>query len=232
MYDTGKHLRVMTIKYTTEIGCHEIPLFRGAVIAAMRDERDMPYIYHNHMDEDKFRYAYPLIQYKRIGGKAAIVFINEACDTLRGCLLRDAPKMKLGTRSITPKVEKMDTQEVELTVRDTKTTYRILSWFPLNSGNYDAYMRLDSHDDKVDFLQNILKANILSMAKGLDITMERCVEATITDMKCPRKEKMKKVEMLTFDLTFSTNVCLPDYIGLGKAVSKGHGIITKLQDYT
>ena len=35
----------------------------------------------------------------------------------------------------------------------------------------------------------------------------------------------KSVKMMSFDLGFKVNISLPQYIGLGKQVSTGHGMI-------
>ena len=57
-----KKVRILDVSFENEIRSWEVPVFRGAIIAtAGRDHT----LFHNHKDEG-FRYAYPLIQYKRI----------------------------------------------------------------------------------------------------------------------------------------------------------------------
>ena len=41
--------------------------------------------------------------------------------------------------------------------------------------------------------------------------------------------KFKDVKMTAYDLRFTCNVSLPNYIGLGKGVSHGFGTIRKIQ---
>ena len=81
-----KSIRTLTVFYDTEISVKEIPLFRGAVIKSLGDKANV--LYHNHTGEKTFRYSYPLIQYKRLNGKAAITCVEEGVD-LVGQLLSD-----------------------------------------------------------------------------------------------------------------------------------------------
>jgi hypothetical protein len=84
--------------------------------------------------------------------------------------------------------------------------------------------------EKSAFLENILKANILSLAKGLDIFFEKQVECKITRLSEPRITRYKNVKMTMFDAEFLTNVSIPDYAGLGKGVSVGYGMAVRKKD--
>ena len=70
-------VRIMVIRFSNTITLKEIPLMRGALIHALDSNSNL--LFHNH-DESGLRYAYPLIQYKRINNKAAMVCINEGAD--------------------------------------------------------------------------------------------------------------------------------------------------------
>ena len=72
-------VRLLIIQFNNTIERKEIPLFRGAVIESVKDSNNV--LFHNHIGEG-FRYSYPLIQYKRIHQKAAIVCINEGTDSI------------------------------------------------------------------------------------------------------------------------------------------------------
>ena len=72
-------VKTLILKFENEIERYEISFFRGAVIAAVGKEEDV--LFHNH-EGDNYRYSYPLIQYKRIHGCAAIVCVNEGTETI------------------------------------------------------------------------------------------------------------------------------------------------------
>lgn len=223
--ENGKHIRVLTIKYDTPIEYHEVPLFRGAVNAVMGGEANI--LFHNHVGDDKFRYSYPLIQYKRLGGKAAIVCLNEGAEEMAG-QIDDTPCLyKIGNKEVTMSIDRVRGEELDLELTDTLHPYHIQSWQPLNEENYHAYKALDSLIDKIELLQNILVGNILSMARGLGINIDGHVKAVITDCSPPVMVKSKGVQLITFDIDFKTNITLPQNIGLGKGVSKGRGTVTQ-----
>jgi hypothetical protein len=83
--------------------------------------------------------------------------------------------------------------------------------------------------ERCAMLQRILTGNILSMAKGLGIHFDKEVKCVITNIDEQRMTNYKGTRMTSIDLVFSSNVSLPDYIGLGKGVSIGHGIVTKIK---
>lgn len=69
---------ILTIRFSNEIRPFEVSLFRGAVINSL-DQKLL--LFHNHEGE-KLRYDYPLIQYKRIAGKAAIVCLKQGTEDI------------------------------------------------------------------------------------------------------------------------------------------------------
>ncbi len=75
--------------------------------------------------------------------------------------------------------------------------------------------------EKTQFLEQILRGNILSFAKGLGIFIDKQVECVITQLSEPTVKRYKDVKLTMFDAEFTTNVSIPDYAGLGKGVSKG-----------
>ncbi len=68
-----------------------------------------------------------------------------------------------------------------------------------------------------------LKANLLSFAGGLDWYVEEPVEARITQLKGSRWLPFRGRKVLCFNLNFTTNMSLPDYVGLSKGMSVGFG---------
>lgn len=77
----GKRNRILVVTFANDLPAHDLSLFRGAVISTVGQEH---VLFHNHQG-DKLRYSYPLVQYKRIGGKAALVCLGVPW---RGCRRR------------------------------------------------------------------------------------------------------------------------------------------------
>ena len=107
----AKEIRTLTVLYHTKLKNHEIRLFRGAVLKSLGNKANV--LYHNHTGEDTFRYAYPLIQYKRLNGEAAIVCVEEGADIIGQFLKETSEPLMLGDREVTFEVEKVIPEKTE-----------------------------------------------------------------------------------------------------------------------
>ena len=65
------NIKTLTIRFANQLERHEIPLFRGAIIATIGRGNDV--LLHNHVGVG-FRYAYPEIQYKTLDGNIKFIF--------------------------------------------------------------------------------------------------------------------------------------------------------------
>jgi len=214
---------VLTIRFHQEISPRDIPLFRGAVIDSMENAN---VLFHNH-EEDSFRYSYPLIQYKRIAGKAAIVCVGEGVEHIGEFFAAGNFRLRLGQRMMTFDVADISVMKHEITLDDNMNTYRLNHWLPLNQENHEVYEKTERMVDRCALLERMLIGNILSFAKNMDVFFTGNVACEILSVTIPRTVLFKGVRMLSFDAVFKSNVSLPYYIGLGKGVSIGHGVISK-----
>lgn len=214
-------INVLTIQFANEISQQEIPLFRGAVIHSLENKS---ILFHNH-EGDKFRYSYPLIQYKRIRGKAAIVCLKQGTEDIGELFSTKLQPFSLGTRVITPSIDKIIPRRIRIQIWNNLFSYRINRWIPLNSKNYKEYSMLTGDSEKAQFLSKILTGNILSMAKGLGIIFEKEVIVKIAKLSNPYILYNKGVGMTAFNAEFMCNITIPDNVGIGKNASIGFGIV-------
>lgn len=212
---------VLVIRFGNPISVNELQYFRGAIISKVPDEYTL---FHNHLD-DGFRYRYPLIQYKRIGGNAAIVCIGEGTDAIGQFFANADFDLQIGNRNATFKVDKVEPSRVLIQPWEQTFKYTCRKWLPLNKENYEQYKNLDGVAERALFLQKILVGNILSMCTGLSIHIEKNIDCSVTNISETSIYRYKGVLMTGFDVEFKTNISLPDYIGLGKGVSLGYGMI-------
>lgn len=220
-------VKTLVIRFGNELYPDEIEYFRGAVIHAMEGAN---VLFHNHLDGNKLRYAYPLIQYKRIHRKAAVVCVGEGTEAIGEFFASCHFDVSFGERSVTLEVEGVQAHQTLVQVWQDMFTYQIRKWLPLNQENYAKYMALESLAEKYAMLEKLLTGNILSFAKGLAIHFEKQVECKITAMDEPRIVTYKGVKMMAFDAEFKSNVSIPNYVGLGKGVSLGFGTVVKKYD--
>lgn len=214
---------ILTIRFKNEISQREISLFRGAIIQTMDHA---PLLFHNH-EKDKLRYSYPLIQYKRINQCAAIVCVSEGADAISDFFLNGHFDIRLGHEKVTLEIDSIAATQSSIQTCEDSFTYSLQKWMPLNQENYQLYMQLESIADKYAMLENLLVANLLSFAKGIGVYFDKRVVCKLTRVNEPTLTNYKGVKMLSLDVEFKSNVSIPNYIGLGKGVSQGHGIVVK-----
>lgn len=220
-----KKIRILTIKFNNFIKREELPFFRGAIIKSIDPENST--LFHNH-DGNKLLYKYPIVQYKRINQKAAIVCIEEGTDAIGYFFNNKSMICNIGNREVCLELDTIKADQVTIQIWETLFTYRIRKWIPFNKDNYNDFLKLEGITEKSNFLEKILIGNILTFAKGINYTVEKEIIVKIIQIDEPKSIIYKDVKLMCFDLIFKTNLSLPNYIGLGKGVSLNNGVITKL----
>lgn len=216
-----KIIRLLKVCFDTEIKSYEVEAFRGAVIAKAGNEH---VLFHNHT-ADGFRYSYPLIQYKRIGGKPTIICIEKGVDEIHHFFENKDWKIKISGEEKDLKIQNLNVNQFTMQVWDKNFKYSLKNWLALNSENHKKYIELDGIIEKTQFLQSLLTGNIISFAKGIEWQIDKEVSIKILEITDTKILPYKKQKMQSFDLSFSTNVFLPNFIGIGKGVSMGFGTV-------
>ncbi|MDR1738786.1 MAG: hypothetical protein LBR66_08245, partial [Candidatus Symbiothrix sp.] len=175
-------ISILTVRFNNEIMQHEIPKFRGAVVAMLQSNN---VLFHNHTD-DGFRYAYPLIQYKRINGRAAIVCVGEGTEAIGEFFASPLnppqgglPCLQIGNREFSLELDSVKAEQMLVQVWESSTLnpadaglpfcYQLRKWLPLNQENHHRFSEIEDLKSRCEFLEKILVGNILSFAKGLGI---------------------------------------------------------------
>lgn len=218
-------IQYLRVQFQPDISAAELPKFRGAVIEAVEREHRL---FHNHLDDERLRYAYPLIQYKRLHGKPALICLNEGTDEIHALFQQRVRTLRLGAREIELQVEAIDLKEWTLEVSPRFFPQRIRHWLALSPDNYPRYQLLESAEARRAFLAHILRGNLLAMAKGLGWYIEQEVLVALHEFSDPRPARYKDTTLMAFDATFSSNIALPPFIGLGKGAAKGFGVVVSL----
>lgn len=223
-HDTN-HIKTFRLNFSNPISFNEIPYLRGAIIKITKKQE---ILFHNHDKDNTFRYDYPLIQYKRINGNAAIIFIERGTDKIIDFINNNKDIADIGNRKTTLEIEKVDANDTIVQIWESEFTYSIRKYLPLNKINYEKYIQTDDIIEKYQILENVLVGNILSFAKGMGIYFNNKIKVTILQVDEPKVYRFKNIKMMGFDIRFKSNVSIPDYIGLGKGVSIGFGMIKRL----
>ena len=218
-------LSTFIIQFDKELESREIVCFRGAVIASLKQKN---ILFHNHT-EDNYRYSYPLIQYKTIHRKAAIVCIGDGLEGVNELLASNNFIYNIGKKEMEMRIESVNAHNNHIQIDNGQDfRYRLRNWLPLNSKNYEQFMSSDNLIERISILERVLTGNILSFLKGIGLYLEEQINLHITDITAQRAVTYKKVKLMAFDIEFKANIQLPQYIGIGKNASVGCGVLTKI----
>jgi len=179
---------------------------------------------HNHLESGENNYRYPLVQYKVVKNIPMLVGINQGGELLTSLFLK-IKELNINGQIYPVYHKNIENRISEIKVIDDLIQYNFKTlWMGLNQKNYKTYS-LSSKEDKNKLLKKIMIGNILSFFKGIDFFTDKKIMLTLNYKE--KETKFKDKTMIAFTGGFTTNAYLPDYIGLGKAVSRGFGVITK-----
>ena len=202
----------------------QIHKFRGFVGNAFK-EHDL---IHNHDEKGKPIYRYPLIQFKLIDKTPAIIAITDRAVNIFSELFMKLDEIVIES-TVIPVFEKdLKVEEVDFGYCDEMFMYEFASpWIGLNQENFKKYNNA-GRDEKNEILKKVMTGNILSMAKYLDCWLLRDQQIKIDHKLKEIRVNLKGKSMAAFTGIFKTNFCLPDYLGIGKSVSRGFGAVRRM----
>lgn len=179
---------------------------------------------HNHMGNGEFRYAYPQVQYKVIDSTPMLVGIKDGAGLL-GELFLKINELNIDGQKYPVHQKNIEGKNVEAGISENSNTYRFETlWMGINQKNHNRYLIADELE-KQHMLERVLIGNCLSFFKSMDHYVEEQIQVKGTFKE--KSTRFKNNRMLAFEGMFTTNLLLPDYIGLGKSVSRGFGTIQK-----
>ena len=220
-------IRYLSISFESDLRFAETNAFRGAIIAQTNRQSSL---FHNHQTDTTYFYRYPLIQYKTVRRKATIICINEGADDIHYLLGKKEIELDIHATRRLFEIGEIHQHYVQIQTWDKSFTYFLNRWLPLNQQNYAAYKQLNNPLEQLQFLERILRSNLISLAKGIGWQVEQEIFIRIDEIInlqwLPYKDKQK---LLAFNIRFQSNVSLPDFIGIGKGSSIGFGVVKQLK---
>ncbi len=220
-----RKLRYLLIQFDTEIKSYEIPAFRSAIIEKAGREH---LSFHNHINDQEVMYGYPVIQYKVIRRQPSIVCLDHGVDEIHHFFQNKKWDITLSGRTIQLNVNQLKMHQFNLLIGENSFDYSINNWLALNQENNKKYHAISDENEKKEFLTRVLIGNIISFAKGVKWDIDKNISLQIQSIEKEGMLKFKKNQLLGISLKFQSNVFLPNYIGLGKGVSHGFGIIKQV----
>jgi hypothetical protein len=180
---------------------------------------------HQH-DADKFIYRYPVVQYKMIDNTPMVIGINEGAEVLKQ-IYDDYNEIRLGSDTYQIVERGICLKDEEFGISEKIHSYEFVTpWLALNQENYRKFYTLKGKVERDEFVRKILIGNIISMSKsmGYDVPGQIKCDANVHF----KKDRLKDVSVMTFTGKFHANFIIPDYLGIGKSVSRGFGAVRQL----
>lgn len=177
---------------------------------------------HQH-NTDQLIYRYPLVQYKIIEGIPTVIGINEGAEVLKE-IYDQYDEIHLNGSVYEIMERGISVRNQEFGLADMTHHYCFITpWFALNQENYKRFYLAGGSVERNELLNKTLIGNLLSMSKSLDYQVPDKVICE-TDVRI-RKGRQKDTNIMTFIGTFSANFHIPEYLGVGKSVSRGFGAV-------
>ncbi len=219
--------RYLHIIFSEYIQSYDIHKFRAAVIEKSRRESSL---FHNHLEDKKYIYRYPLIQYKVTDKKASLICLNEATEDIHYLLKQSNFDFRIGDKTLKYEIEdvRLKYERIQTFTEDFK--YNVLNWIALNQENYREYQKLESLIDRMQYLQELLEKHIRIFMDAMNAEEPIPLKVKLQEIKHEKHIEYKDIFHLTFTLNFTSNLHIPNYVGLGKGVSVGLGIVKKLNN--
>ena len=181
---------------------------------------------HQHVT-DRLIYKYPLIQYKMLQGSPLILGINEGADVLKE-IYDKFDEIKLGESRYSIMERGISVRSEEFGCTEEIQSYRFATpWLALSQENYHKFQNA-SREERRELLRRVLVGNILSASKGLGYVAREHIRLEVGGMKddiC----QLKGTKVTGIRGEFTASFAIPDFMGLGKSVSRGFGAVVGLK---
>jgi hypothetical protein len=206
---------------------YELQYFRAAVIESSERKSDL---FHNHQAESGVIYRYPLIQYKIINKRPAIICLEAATDDIHYLLQNKSFEFRIKDKKMTFQIEDMHMTYVQMQTWEKDFGYNLLHYIPFNQENYKVYKSLKSEIKRIQFLEERLNSHLIGIMKQLGVAAPVKFRSEINDILSTKYIEYKGQFHLTFNLNISCNLLIANYLGVGKGVTLGFGIIKSKND--
>lgn len=190
--------------------------------------------FHNHYPNGKsiYRSKGAPVQFKVINNEVYILAINEGVEFAESFQWPNEIQMPLGQTGLVINLVLASKSQRQATFHPTQfQCYRNISpYIALNQEKYKAYLTLLESDRRA-FIESGLANHILTAAKWCGITVDKekhVIKTQLIQMKEGRPIKIKDdLSFTPFDVMFECNTEIPDYLGIGRFVSRGYGTVVK-----
>lgn len=171
-------------------------------------------------------YRYPAILCKQLRNDLVVIGICQGARFLHPLAEKNAEILS-GDNSCRIVSRDPEIRQDEFGITGRMVEYEILTpYLALNQQNAKKFYDLKGKPARDAFMQKILEGHLNTLAKSLDYSSKEPI--TCSARLRFIQERIDRENRIVFLGKFTTNLCIPDYLGIGQSVSSGYGTIRKI----
>jgi hypothetical protein len=171
-------------------------------------------------------YRYPAILCKQLKHDLVLIGICQGARFLHQRVEKNAQILS-GDNSCRIVSRDPGIRNEEFGITGRMVEYEILTpYLALNQQNAKKFYELKGKPARDAFMQKILTGHLNTLAKSLDYSSSEPITCTAHVRFI--QERIDRENRIVFLGKFTTNLCIPDYLGIGQSVSSGYGSIRKI----
>lgn len=177
-------------------------------------------------DREGFVHRYQVVQCKQVKTMLLAVGIAQGADFLHQ-LSTGRTAIAAGPDACTIISRDPAVREEEFGIADEPSTYEFqTSWLALSQQNAKKFYDLTGKPERDAFMYKILIGHLATLAKSLDYTP--AVPITCEAKVRFRRERIDRENLIVFYGKFTTNLRIPDYLGIGQSITQGYGTVRRV----
>ncbi len=192
--------------------------------------KDHSSLLHNHDEGGESLFRYPMVQYKIIRGMPYLVGLGEGARLLLE-LFTEVKEIRIDDTVFPLNEKRIESRVWTPALAPEPRPYQFETlWMALNPENYRLYKTYSPAEQQAQ-LEAIANRNIQAVYKAAGAFLAEDERITVKLQVTPKSTQFKNQTMIAFAGRMYTNAVLPDYIGLGKSVSRGFGAIRSISTW-
>lgn len=198
-------------------------------------------LFHNH-DESQWKFIgqkeekdeifrYPLIQYKVRKKRAAVLGLGAGAKALQLWRALTDEDIRMAGKFHYLGNSQLQMMNWRPSLNDQLSTYRLNKWLPFSPKNYERWQNTPKLKDKAELLDKVLWGHLHHMLEGLEFSLDReRLQLYTRTIDMQTYKTCFGVKKLALDITFNTNLSLPEDIGLGQGITIGFGKVQPIRN--
>ena len=217
-------IEILKLVFTTvSFRAGDLPKLRGFFATHFPDNSE----FHNHLPDGSCYYRFPVIQYRLIDSRPALIGVKEGIELIKGLFFK-LDELIINERKYQLPEKEIVLKEQELGECKEYLNYRFASpWMALNQENYILYRKKNKIEQQ-QFLKFLLRENLKTLCKGFGYWIEDIDKVKVEGYFKEKLVNFKNRKMVCFAGEFTTNFMLPQYLGIGKQSARGFGVVEKV----